>query len=55
MHPINYRQIYPFHPKLNIERVVSYRSFQQAQDKLFDVSDLDEKSIQFINPWNLIL
>ena len=36
--------IIAFHPKLDIERIVIYRSFQQTQDQLFDLSYLKDKN-----------
>ena len=36
--------IFVFHPKLHLSIIVVFRSFQQNQDQLFDLSHLNDKS-----------
>ena len=40
--------VFAFHPKLKIERIVIYRSFQQSLEELFDLSHLKEKMLQHV-------
>ena len=49
MYVISYCLIFAFHPKLDIDRIVIYRSFQQTQDQLFDLSHLKPKMLQFLD------
>ena len=41
--------MFAFHPKLNIDRIVAYRSFQQTQEQLFDLSHLKPKMLQLLD------
>ena len=45
--------ILAFHPKIKIDRIVVYRSFQQTEDELFRLSHLKEKVLQYANPATL--
>ena len=47
---ITFSLIIAFHPKLGIERIVIFRSFQQNQDHLFDLSHLKDQMLQFVDP-----
>ena len=49
MYVVNYCMVFAFHPKLKIERIVIYRSFQQSQEELFDLSHLKEKMLQYVD------
>ena len=49
MYVLSYCIIIAFHPKLDIERIVIYHSFQQNQDQLFDLSHLKDKMLQFVD------
>ena len=46
---IRYCLMFAFHPKLDIERIVIYRSFQQNEEQLFDLSHLKPKMLQFLD------
>ena len=37
MYVISYSQIYSFHPALNLEKIVIYRSFQQTLEEIYDL------------------
>ena len=49
MYVLNYCLIFAFHPKLDIDRIVVYRSLQQTQEHLFDLSHLIPKMLQFLD------
>ena len=49
MYVISYCTIFAFHPKLKMERIVIYRSFQQNQEQLFDLSHLKGKMLQYVD------
>ena len=49
MYAIIYCLIFAFHPKLDIDRIVIYRTFQQTQDQLFDLSHLKSQMLQFLD------
>ena len=53
MYVISYCSIFAFHPKLKMDRIVIYRSFQQTQDELFHLSHLKEKMLQYVDPITL--
>ena len=42
--------IFAFQPKLKMDRIELYRSFQQTQDELFNLSHLREKMLQYVDP-----
>ena len=42
--------IFAFQPKLKMDRIELYRSFQQTQDELFNLSHLREKKLQYVDP-----
>ena len=50
MYVLSYCIIIAFHPKLDIERIVIFRSFQQYQDLNFDLSHLKDQMLQFVDP-----
>ena len=49
MYPISYCQIFAFHPKLNIEGIVIFKSYHQTKEQLLGASHLNEKVIQSID------
>ena len=53
MYVISYCMIFAFHPKLKIDRISIYRRFQQNQNEIFDLSHLNEKMLQYIDPVTL--
>ena len=53
MYVLTYCIIIAFHPKLDIERIVIFHSFQQNQDQLFDLSHLKDQMFQFVAPVTL--
>ena len=42
-----------FHSKLDIERIVIFREFQEKQDQLFDFSHFKNQMLQFVDPITL--
>ena len=38
MFVVSYCQIYSFHPRLNLEKIVIFQSFQQSADKLYNLN-----------------
>ena len=44
---ISYCLIFAFHPRLDIDRILIYRSFQQMQDQLFYLCRLKPRMLQF--------
>ena len=49
MYVISYCQIYSFHPALNLEKVVIYRSFQQTPEEIYDLGDLRSEHESFFD------
>ena len=45
----SYCQIYSFHPSLNLDKVVIFRSFQQAADEIYDISHFKQEHVPFFN------
>ena len=35
---ISHCQIYSFHPKLNLDKIVIFRSFQQSAEEIYDLN-----------------
>ena len=40
MFVVSYCQIYSFHPSLNLDKIVIFRSFQQSPKEIYDLSQL---------------
>ena len=40
MFVVRYCQIYSFHPSLNLNKIVIFRSFQQSPEEIYDLSQL---------------
>ena len=49
MYVISYCQIYSFHPSVNLDKVVIFRSFQQAADEIYDISHFKQEHVPFFN------
>ena len=49
MYVISYCQIYGFHPSLNSDKIVIYRSFQQTPEKIYDLSHFKREHQPFFN------
>ena len=49
MFVVSYYQIYSFHPSLNLDKIVIYRSFQETADKIYDLSHFKREHIPFFN------
>ena len=49
MYVISYCQIYSFHPSLNLDKVVIFRSFQQAANEIYDISHFKHEHVPFFN------
>ena len=49
LYVISYCQIYSFHPSLNVDRIVIFRSFQQKADKIYDLSHFKHDHAPFFD------
>ena len=47
MFVVSYCQIYSFHPSLNLEKIVIFRSFQQSAEEIYDLSHFRQKHVAF--------
>ena len=45
MFVMNYCQIYAFHPSLNLDKVIIFRSFQQKADEIYSLDHFREEHI----------
>ena len=50
MYPVSYCLIFAFHPKLDIKRIVIFRSFQNTLDELNDIIYLKSEVIDKRDP-----
>ena len=46
---MRYCQIYEFHPSINLDKIVIYRSFQQTADEIYNLSHFKLEHIPFFN------
>ena len=46
---ISYCQIYSFHPALNLDKIVIYRSFQQTPEEIFDLDNFKSEHLPFLD------
>ena len=46
---ISYCQIYSFHPSLNLDKIVIFRSFQQKADGIYDLSHFKHEYAPFFD------
>ena len=46
MYVISYCQVYAFHPKLKLRKIVVFRSFQQNYDEITSLDHLSQEHIQ---------
>ena len=44
---IKYCQIYTFHPSLNLEKIVIFRSFQQSAEEIYDLGHFKRQHVEF--------
>ena len=49
MFAVSYCQIYSFHPSLNLEKVVIYRSFQQSAEEIYDINHFRQEHVAFFD------
>ena len=49
MFVISYCQIYAFHPSLNLDKIVIFRSFQQKADEIYSLDDFRNEHIPFFD------
>ena len=49
MYVISYCQIYSFHPSLNLDKIVIFRSFQQKADEIYNLSHFKREHAPFFN------
>ena len=49
---ISYCQIYSFHPALNLDKIVIYRSFQQTPEEIFDLDNFKPEHLPFLDNVN---
>ena len=47
MHVISYCQIYSFHPSLNLDKIVIFRSYQQTAEQIYDLSHFKNEHTAF--------
>ena len=46
---MSYCQIYSFHPSLNLEKLVIYRSFQQSAKEMYDLNYFRQEHVEFFD------
>ena len=49
MYAVSYCQIYTFHPELNLGKIVTYRSFQQKPQEIYDLSHFKSEHVPFFD------
>lgn len=49
MFVISYCQIYTFHPSLNLDKTVIFRSFEQNAEEIYDLSHFRQEHVPFID------
>ena len=49
MYVVSYCQIYSFHPFLNLDKIVIFRSYQQTAEQIYDLSHFKNKHTAFFN------
>ena len=49
MYVISYCQIYSFHPSINLDKIVTLRSFQQKADEIYDLSHFKREHVPFFD------
>ena len=49
LYVISYCQIYSFHPSLNLDKVVIFRSFQQAVEEIYHLNHFKQEHVPFFN------
>ena len=49
MFVVSYCQIYSFHPNLNLEKIVIFRSFQQSAEEIYDLSHFRQEHVAFFD------
>ena len=47
MFVVSYCQMYSFHPSLNLEKIVIFRSFQQSAEEIYDLSHFRQEHVAF--------
>ena len=49
MYVVSYCQIYAFHPALNLDKIVIYKSFQQTPEEIHDLSHFKSEHAPFFD------
>ena len=49
MYVVSYCQIYTFHPGLNLDKIVIFRSFQQNAEEIYDLNHFKKEHVPFFN------
>ena len=49
MYVTSYCQIYSFHPSLNLDKIVIFRSYQQTAEQIYDLSHFKNEHAAFFN------
>ena len=49
MYVISYCQIYSFHPSLNLDKIVIFRSFQQKADEIYNLRYFKREHVPFFD------
>ena len=52
MYVISYCQIYAFHPPLNLDKIVIFRSFQQEPEEMYDLSHFKKEQEPYFDRAN---
>ena len=46
---VSYCQIYSFHPSLNLDKIIIFKSFQQSPEEIYDLSHFRHEHIPYFN------
>ena len=49
MFVVSYCQIYSFHPALDLDKIVIFKSFQQSAEEMYDLNQLKQEHVAFFN------
>ena len=47
MFVISYCQLYSFHPSLNLNKIVIFRSFQETTEEIYDLNHVKQEHVPF--------
>ena len=49
MYVVSYFHIDAFHPSLNLQKIVIFTSFQQTEDRIYDISHFNQEHLTFFD------